>query len=170
MLLKKLIEKGLEVQSKVAETFLGKGDIKYLVLDALNKKEMHGYEIMNSIKKKFLGLYSPSPGTIYPTLQMLEEKEMVKSEKKGKKKVYKITSKGKKALKENKEKITRITKALKKNEVIPQTKKVIKDLKNLGKETIKLMLKSAKQKKKKTKQTRQVLKKTINKIKNIWKE
>ena len=73
----------------------GRGDFRYVVLDALNKKPMHGYEIMKVIGNKFSGFYSPSPGMVYPTLQMLEDEGHIKSKSLRGKKIYEITKKEK---------------------------------------------------------------------------
>ena len=79
MILKSIFETGVSIGSRVAEVFMSKGDIKYLVLYSILKKPMHGYEIISSISEEFVGLYKPSPGTIYPTLQLLEEQDMITS-------------------------------------------------------------------------------------------
>lgn len=49
------------------------GDLRYLILHLLAEKPRHGYEIIKAIEDRFGGLYSPSPGVVYPTLTMLEE-------------------------------------------------------------------------------------------------
>ena len=82
-----------------------KGDIKYLILDLLNDKPRHGYEIIKELESKFCGFYSPSPGSVYPTLQMLEEMGLVKSEERDGKRIYEITDKGKTELKQHKKKV-----------------------------------------------------------------
>lgn len=174
MLIKKLIEKGINISSKVAETFMDKGDVKYLILYALNKKPMHGYEIMNNIKEDFLGMYSPSPGTIYPTLQMLEEQKMIKIKSEGKKKTYSITKKGKEFLNKNKKKITGIMESVKKSEILPQVKKMTKEFNKLGKETIKLAMITAEENKEKVKKnaekTSKIIKETMKELRKTWKE
>jgi DNA-binding PadR family transcriptional regulator len=96
---------------KTARMF-GRGDFRYVVLDALNKKPMHGYEIMKVIGNKFSGFYSPSPGMVYPTLQMLEDEGHIKSKSLRGKKIYEITKKGKAYLKSNKGTIEAGTKKL----------------------------------------------------------
>jgi DNA-binding PadR family transcriptional regulator len=50
-----------------------RGEIRYLVLDAIKERPRHGYEIIQHIEERAQGTYRPSPGVIYPTLQMLEE-------------------------------------------------------------------------------------------------
>ncbi len=49
------------------------GDLRYVILQLLADRPRHGYEIIKAIEDRFGGLYSPSPGVIYPTLTMLEE-------------------------------------------------------------------------------------------------
>lgn len=77
-----------------AGQYARRGDIGPLVLQVLKEKPMHGYEIMRQLEDKSHGLWRPSPGSIYPTLQMLEEQELVKSREVDGKKVYQLTKKG----------------------------------------------------------------------------
>ena len=78
-----------------------RGLVRYLVLDAISGQPSHGYEIMAAIEKMSQGAYRPSPGVIYPTLQLLEELEHVKVTAKDDKKVYAITAAGTEDLKEH---------------------------------------------------------------------
>jgi DNA-binding PadR family transcriptional regulator len=71
-----------------------RGGVRYLVLDALAEQPRHGYEIMNAIADRARGSYKPSPGVIYPTLQLLEELGHVKVTERDDKKVYTITAAG----------------------------------------------------------------------------
>ena len=52
-----------------------RGGVRYLVLEAIANQPRHGYEIIQHIEQRASGSYRPSPGVIYPTLQMLEELE-----------------------------------------------------------------------------------------------
>lgn len=79
-----------------------RGDFKYLLLDALKDKPMHGYEIMRVVGDKYGGFYTPSPGVVYPTLQMLEDVGYVTSKTENGKKIYTITGEGTKFLVEKK--------------------------------------------------------------------
>ena len=74
-----------------------RGDIKFLLLEVLKEGPKHGYEIMQGFEGRFRG-YRPSPGSVYPTLQMLEEGGFVTSEEIDGKKVYTITDAGLKLL------------------------------------------------------------------------
>ncbi len=83
----------------------GRGDIKFVILDLLQNKPRHGYEIIQELENRFHGFYSPSPGAVYPTLQLLEDEDMVTNDQKTGKKVYAITDQGLKYLKEHKDEL-----------------------------------------------------------------
>jgi DNA-binding PadR family transcriptional regulator len=74
-----------------------RGDIKFHLLEILKDTPRHGYEIISELEKQSGG-YRPSPGSVYPTLQMLEEGGYLTSEKIDGKKVYTITDEGLKLL------------------------------------------------------------------------
>ena len=76
-----------------------RGDIKFLLLKALKDGPKHGNEIIQGFESQFGG-YRPSPGSVYPTLQMLEEGGFVTSQEIDGKKVYTITEAGLKLLEE----------------------------------------------------------------------
>ncbi|AWR98777.1 PadR family transcriptional regulator [Metallosphaera hakonensis] len=76
---------------------LRRGALRFLILDALNKKPMHAYEIMKTIEIKFNGVYKPSPGSLYPVLKSLIKEDLVKVEIIDEKKVYSLTEKGRDA-------------------------------------------------------------------------
>src|ERR671915_2152139 len=79
----------------------GKGDLKYVILDLLQDKPAHGYELIRALEERFRGFYSPSPGSVYPTLQLLEDLGYVSATQQDGKKVYRITDEGRKFLEEN---------------------------------------------------------------------
>ena len=79
-----------------ARHMMERGDFKYLVLEALKDKPMHGYEIMKVVNEKYGGFYTPSAGVVYPTLQMLEDLGHVTVESENGKKVYSLTEEGRK--------------------------------------------------------------------------
>src|SRR6266571_4361310 len=53
------------------------GDMKYVILKLLQDKPRHGYEVMKELEERMHGCYTPSPGTVYPTLQWLEDRDLV---------------------------------------------------------------------------------------------
>ena len=76
-----------------------RGDMKFLLLEVLKEGPRHGYEIISELEGRFRG-YRPSPGSVYPTLQMLEEGGFVTGQEVDGKKVYTITEAGLKLLEE----------------------------------------------------------------------
>jgi DNA-binding PadR family transcriptional regulator len=80
--------------------FFEKGDVKYVVLKALKGRPMHGYEVMKAIGEDFSGFYTPSPGVVYPTLQMLEDLGYVKVVADNGRRTYSMTDSGLKFLEE----------------------------------------------------------------------
>lgn len=80
--------------------FFGRGDMKFALLELLQEHPMHGYEMMKALEEKSGGFYSPSPGSIYPTLQMLEDRGFVTASEVEGKKVYSITDAGRALLAE----------------------------------------------------------------------
>jgi DNA-binding PadR family transcriptional regulator len=72
------------------------GDLKYVILQLLDEKPRHGYEIIKALEDRFGGMYSPSAGTVYPTLTLLEDLGYARvNVEEGGKKVYSITDEGK---------------------------------------------------------------------------
>jgi DNA-binding PadR family transcriptional regulator len=85
------------------------GDLRYVILRLLEEKPRHGYEIIKALEERFGGAYAPSPGVVYPTLQMLEDQgyARVQPEADGKK-VYEITDAGRAHLAENRDAVDTI--------------------------------------------------------------
>jgi DNA-binding PadR family transcriptional regulator len=79
-----------------------RGDMSPILLRVLAEKPMHGYEIIRELEQKSHGLWRPSPGSVYPTLQLLEEQDLVESRDEGGKKVYTITDEGRSQAKSSK--------------------------------------------------------------------
>jgi DNA-binding PadR family transcriptional regulator len=75
-----------------------RGVVRYLILDAIAQQPRHGYEIIQAIEERSAGTYRPSPGVVYPTLQMLEELGHARVEERDARKVYAITAEGKRDL------------------------------------------------------------------------
>jgi DNA-binding PadR family transcriptional regulator len=76
--------------------FFDQGDLRFVMLKLIADKPRHGYELIKAIEEKLGGVYSPSPGVVYPTLTLLEELGYASvSESEGGKKLYAITEDGK---------------------------------------------------------------------------
>ncbi|CAJ1505076.1 PadR family transcriptional regulator [[Mycobacterium] kokjensenii] len=72
-----------------------RGDVRVAILALLAEAPMHGYEIIQQIAERSDGLWRPSPGSVYPTLQMLvDEGLIVGSETGGKKRLFELTAEG----------------------------------------------------------------------------
>jgi len=82
----------------VTERFFGRGDLKYVILELLKDQPRHGYDIIRALEERMRGRYRPSPGSVYPTLQMLEDLGYVTSTQEEGKKVYTITDEGRRYL------------------------------------------------------------------------
>jgi DNA-binding PadR family transcriptional regulator len=70
------------------------GGLRLYLLKLLDEAPRHGYEVIRLLQDRFLGVYSPSPGTIYPRLARLEEEGLVTHDEVDGRKVYRITDKG----------------------------------------------------------------------------
>ena len=79
------------------------GDMKYVILRLLKDKPRHGYEVMKELEDQLHGCYSPSPGTVYPTLQWLEDEGLVVAKDVEGKRVYEITDAGRRFLEEHRD-------------------------------------------------------------------
>lgn len=71
-----------------------RGHVRYALLVALADGPAHGYELMGKLEEKSGGMWHPSPGSIYPTLQLLEDEGLVTSQDRDGKRVYEITDAG----------------------------------------------------------------------------
>lgn len=76
----------------------GRGDLKYVILELLKDQPRHGYDIIRALEERSRGAYRPSPGSVYPTLQMLEDLGYVTASQEEGKKVYAITDEGRRYL------------------------------------------------------------------------
>jgi DNA-binding PadR family transcriptional regulator len=94
------------------ETRFEKGDIKYVILDLLRERSSYGYEIIHALEERFGGLYTPSAGTVYPTLQMLEEMGYVTSAQTDGRRVFTITPAGIQFLEDQKSQVADVQKRM----------------------------------------------------------
>jgi DNA-binding PadR family transcriptional regulator len=71
-----------------------RGDIRRAILSALKDNPAHGYEVMHRLEEMSGGLWRPSPGSVYPHLQMLEDEGMVQSAEVDGTRTFTLTEKG----------------------------------------------------------------------------
>ncbi len=74
------------------------GSLRLYLLRLLDEEPRHGYEVIRLLRDRFMGVYSPSPGTIYPRLARLEEEGLVTHDEVEGRKVYRITELGREEL------------------------------------------------------------------------
>jgi len=77
-----------------------RGDIRIALLSALADEPAHGYELIQRLEERTGGRWKPSPGSVYPTLQMMEEGGLVTASQQNDKRVYAITDEGRKVVAE----------------------------------------------------------------------
>ena len=71
-----------------------RGNVRAAILALLTERPMHGYEMIKEIDTRTGGVWSPSPGSIYPTLQLLEDEGLITSEESGGRKRFTLTEAG----------------------------------------------------------------------------
>jgi DNA-binding PadR family transcriptional regulator len=71
-----------------------RGEIRFALLSVLSEGPGHGYELIGRLEEKTGGVWRPSPGSVYPTLQLLEDEGLVRSETRDGKRVYELTDAG----------------------------------------------------------------------------
>ncbi|BBX75810.1 PadR family transcriptional regulator [Mycobacterium shinjukuense] len=75
-----------------------RGDVRAAILVLLSEKPMHGYEMIQQIAERSNGIWRPSPGSVYPTLQLLDDEGLITaSETDGSKKLFELTAEGRTA-------------------------------------------------------------------------
>lgn len=84
---------------------VARGDVSCIILAVLHEQPMHGYQIIRHLEERSHGFWRPSAGSIYPTLQMLEEQGLIIAQEENGKKVYTLTVEGVNELKKNQEKL-----------------------------------------------------------------
>ncbi|MBH0128964.1 PadR family transcriptional regulator [Salinibacterium sp. NK8237] len=73
---------------------MGRGDVRVAILSLLAEESMHGYQIIREIDKRSNGAWKPSPGSVYPTLQLLADEGLIEAHEADGKKTYTLTEKG----------------------------------------------------------------------------
>jgi DNA-binding PadR family transcriptional regulator len=84
---------------------MGQGDVRGAILVLLSERPMHGYQIIQEIGGRSEGLWRPSPGSVYPALQQLEDEGLVRVEKSEGRKVAHLTDEGRVYVQEHREEL-----------------------------------------------------------------
>ena len=90
------------------QRFFGHGELRLVILDILTRNASHGYELIKEIETMTQGNYSPSPGVIYPTLDLLQDQGLISvADENGRKKIA-ITADGSQLHAENQQQLEQI--------------------------------------------------------------
>ncbi len=73
---------------------MGRGDVRSAIIVLLAEEPMHGYQLIREIEERSGGRWKPSPGSIYPTLQMLADEGAVTVATEEDRKIYSLTEAG----------------------------------------------------------------------------
>ena len=94
---------GDEQESEHFHKEIRKGFLKAILLTIIREKPIHGYDLIQQIKEKSGGRWTPSPGSVYPALEYLESRGYIMSQEMERKKVYTITPRGEQAIEQMKQ-------------------------------------------------------------------
>jgi DNA-binding PadR family transcriptional regulator len=84
-----------------ATKMLASGDLQLIILLLLRDRPRYGYEIIKALEEQSCGIYTPSPGMVYPALTYLDEVGFAIASPEGSKKLYTLTEEGKTHLSKN---------------------------------------------------------------------
>ena len=80
-----------------------RGDVRAAILVLLDEEPRNGYGIMQEIEERSAGAWRPSPGSVYPVLQQLEDEGLVRADESGERKLMQLTDEGKRYVEERRE-------------------------------------------------------------------
>jgi DNA-binding PadR family transcriptional regulator len=84
----------------------GKGDVRAAVLALLAEQPLNGYQIMQELARRSRGIWRPSPGSVYPALQQLEDEGLVRAEEQEGRRVFLLTDAGRTYVEEHRGDLT----------------------------------------------------------------
>ena len=82
-----------------------RGNVRAAILSVLSEEPMHGYQIMQRLEERSGGMWRPSPGSVYPTLQLLEDQGFVKGDEVEGRRVFALTDEGRAEAEQSKERV-----------------------------------------------------------------
>jgi DNA-binding PadR family transcriptional regulator len=78
-----------------------RGNVRFAILSALKEQPMHGYQVIQDLESRTQGRWRPSAGSVYPTLQLLEDEGLLTSAEVDGRRTYSLTDAGRQAAEEN---------------------------------------------------------------------
>jgi DNA-binding PadR family transcriptional regulator len=88
--------------------FFEGGEVRLAILSLLAEGPKHGYQLMKELKDRSGGMYKASAGTVYPTLQLLEDEGLIELDQQQARRAYRITDAGREELGKDAEAVHRI--------------------------------------------------------------
>jgi DNA-binding PadR family transcriptional regulator len=71
-----------------------RGDVRAAILALLAERPMHGYEMIQELQERTRGVWRPSPGSVYPALQLLEDEGLIRGQEANGKRLYELSDAG----------------------------------------------------------------------------
>jgi DNA-binding PadR family transcriptional regulator len=100
--------RALAIPISLKGRFFGAGELRLAILSLLSEGPKHGYQIMKELGERSGGMYQASAGSVYPTLQQLEDEALIRVKQQGGRKVHTIAAAGRKELDRDPEAVRRI--------------------------------------------------------------
>jgi DNA-binding PadR family transcriptional regulator len=88
--------------------FFESGELRLAILSLLGEGPKHGYQIMKEMEERSGGLYRASAGSVYPTLQQLEDEDLIRADQQEGKRVFSLTDAGRQELAKDPNAVRRI--------------------------------------------------------------
>lgn len=92
------MEEGLRGDWGRRRRFFKRGDLRLLILELLQERPRHGYDLIRALEDRFGGVHAPSPGTIYPTLDVLADLGLITGADDEGRRVFTLTPAGQELL------------------------------------------------------------------------
>jgi DNA-binding PadR family transcriptional regulator len=115
----------------------GHGDLRLWLLKLIDERPRHGYDIIAGLEEQFLGIYSPSPGTVYPRLSALEAEGLIEQvDTEDGRKVYRLTDAGRDELHARTDEVRELTERLTRSareiarDIRDEVKSAVRDLRS----------------------------------------
>ena len=110
------------------------GRLRLYLLRLLDEEPRHGYEVIRMLRDQFMGVYAPSPGTIYPRLARLEEEGLVTHDEVDGRKVYRITDAGRQELHDRGDELAELE-----QELSDSVRDIVREVKEDVRETVRTL-------------------------------
>ena len=97
-----------------------RGDVRTAILDVLAVEPMNGYQIIQQIAERSGGAWKPSPGSVYPTVQQLEDEGLVEGDESGGRRLLRLTEQGRRFVEEHPDELAATWRSFEESEEDPE--------------------------------------------------